>query len=102
MIAKVIKVDPLKESRAEKAFKRVYFILETGKWAMTDIVPEYRNFKRWKAIIDLAERSYEVFVERIILMKPGKVDADSPVEISFKRFEVTKAQGKKIIQESLL
>jgi len=102
MIAKVIKVDPLKESRAEKSFKRVYFILETGKWAMMDIVPEYRNFKRWSSIIDLVERGYEIFVEGIILMQPGKVDADSPVEITFKKFEITKSHEKKIIQESLL
>ena len=102
MKAKIIKIDPLKMSRAEKAYRRVYFTLEDGSWAKTDIVPVYRNFKNWKRLIDLFEAGAVVFIEGIEIRKKGEVDADSPVRYTDQGFEIIKTQGKKVTQESLL
>lgn len=102
MIAKIYKIDPLKVSRSEREFKRIYFILEDGKWAKTDVVPGYMNYKRWAPIIRLFESGYEVFVEGVILRQKEEIDADSPVEISLKKFEIKKTKGVKFVQEQLL
>jgi hypothetical protein len=102
MKAKIIGVDPLKESRAEKSFRRVYFLMEDGKWAKSDIVPAYRNFKIWKPIILLFESGATVFLEGIEMRQPQEVDADSIVRVTPVGFEVRKVQEKKVIQEKLL
>lgn len=45
----IIKIDELKGSRNRgEAFKRVYFKLEDGKWVKMDLVPTFRNYKRWE------------------------------------------------------
>lgn len=102
---KIIKVHPLKISRAEKAFRRIEFISDSGEWLKTDIVPAYRNFKIWKPIIGLFESGASVFLEGIDLRNPGEVDGDSLVRMS-SPFEVMKRtikeEKKKIIQDSLL
>ena len=102
MVAKIIKIDPLKQSRAEKAFRRVYFILEDGSWAKTDIVPVYHNFKTWKPLLSLFDNGAVVFIEGAQLRRQYEVDGDSPVRYTDKRFEVIKSHEEKIIQESLL
>lgn len=102
MKAKIIRIDPLKPSRSEKMFRRVYFLLDNGAWAKTDIVPAYRNFKNWKRLIELFDAGAVVFVDGITLRRPTEVDADSPVRFTDFGFEVAKAEENKIIQETLL
>ena len=105
MKAKIIKIDPLKQSRTEKAFRRIYFMLDDGTWAKTDIVPAYRNFKIWKPIIEMFEKGAEVFLDGIELRNPQEVDGDSVVRLS-SPFQVIKRtvneQKIKVTQESLL
>ena len=49
MTGKIIKIDQLKQSRNQgQTFYRVYFEMISGDWTKTDIVPGFRNFKRWK------------------------------------------------------
>ena len=102
MRAKILKIDPLKSSRAEKQYRRIYFILEDGTWAKSDIVPAYRNFRNWKTIIELVDAGALIFVEGLELRTKTEVDADSPVRITLNKFEITKVQEKKVIQETLL
>jgi hypothetical protein len=90
MKAKIIKIDPLKESRTEKSFRRIYFTLENGKWAKTDVVPSYRNYARWKPIINLYESGAEVFIDGVSLRQEAEVDADSYVSITLDKFEIKK------------
>ena len=102
MKAKITGVDPLKESRTEKSFRRIYFLMEDGSWAKSDIVPAYYNFKIWKPIILLFESGASVFLDGIEMRKPQEVDADSLVRVTQQGFEVKKFHEKKIIQEQLL
>jgi len=102
MKAKIVGIDPLKTSRTEKAYRRIYFTLDDGSWAKSDIVPAYRNFKTWKPLIQLFESGARVFIEGVELRQPGEVNADSPVRYTDIGFEVKKVQGDKIIQDKLL
>ena len=102
MRAKITKIDPLKVSQTEKAFRRIYFQLETGEWAKTDVVAEYRNYKNWKAIIQLVDAGAEVFVEGLVLRRKGEVDADSRVRYTDNKFEIVKTPTGKIKQDTLL
>ena len=105
MKAKIIKIDPLKQSRTEKAFRRIYFMLDDGTWAKTDIVPAYRNFKIWKPIIEMFEKGAEVFLDGINLRNPQEVDGDSVVRLSSPFQVITRTvneQKIKATQESLL
>ena len=102
MKAKIYKIDPLKVSRSERQYRRIYFILENGAWAKTDVVPGYMNYKRWAPIIRMFEDGYEMFVDFVELRIKGEIDADSPVEISVEKFEVKRSKGKKFIQQTLI
>lgn len=51
--ATVTKVHPLKMSRNGNGFIRIEFELEDGRFAKTDVCPDYRNYPRWKRIIEL-------------------------------------------------
>lgn len=102
MKAKIIGIDPLKTSRTEKAYRRIYFLMEDGLWAKTDIVPAYRNFKNWKTIIELVDKKAVIYVDGLKYRSKSEVDADSLVKITLDKFEIRKVQDKKIIQQSLL
>lgn len=62
-----------------KRYTRVTFKMEDGKWAKTDLCPEYRNFRNWTKILKAGEG---IVVEGLTFKKAGEVDADSPVFIS--------------------
>ncbi len=102
MKAKIVKIDPLKTSRAEKSYRRIYFTLEDGSWAKSDIVPAYRNFRIWKPIIQLFEAGAVVFLDGVELRQPNEVDADSLVKITNAGFEIIKVNEQKATQEQLL
>jgi len=51
MKAKIIKILEQKYSRTENVYFRIYLRLETGEFAITDVVPTYRNFKFWQPVM---------------------------------------------------
>lgn len=71
----ISKIHPKKRSIGHHRFDfiRVEFKMEDGSWAKTDLCPDFRNFRRWKPILDAG-----VGVEGMIL-RGQTVDADSPV-----------------------
>lgn len=74
MKATVRKVHPHRMSRNGNSFIRVEFVLEDGKWAETDLCPDYRNFSRWTRIIDAGVGTE---IDNIRFKRPGQVDGDS-------------------------
>jgi len=75
MQATITKIHQPKQSRNGNIFIRVEFKLDTGKWAKTDICPDFRNYKRWEDKLQVGN-----ILEGIRLKSRLAVDADSPVE----------------------
>lgn len=79
MKAKITKIQELTMSKNQDvAYKRLHFQLEDGSHAMTDIVPKYRNYSWWKPVI---EAGVGTWIDNVSLMNPGKVNADSRINI---------------------
>lgn len=79
MKAEITKIDELKASaHYPVAFRRIYFKMEDGSWAVTDVVPSYRNYRYWKPVI---EAGVGTTITNVRLKEKSKVDADSPVKI---------------------
>lgn len=79
MEAIIRKIGNLKSSRNGNVyFRRISFILEDGSWAMTDLISSYRNYARWKPII---EAGIGTKIRGVFEKSKGKIDADSLVEI---------------------
>ena len=74
MIAEVIKIIPFKRSRNEgQIYLRVEFREEkTGKYLKTDLVPGFRNYKRWRKVARVGNHLANLF-----LKDEGTIDADS-------------------------
>lgn len=94
MRGKITKIDTLKSSRnAGQAFLRVYFKVKRGVgdfiWAKTDIVPSFRNYARWKPLLEVGN-----ILDGLILKADNTVDADSRPELVSKA-EVEKVQEDK-------
>ena len=57
MIGTIKKIDSLKQSRNKlQVFYRVYFEMQNistvkKEWAKTDVVPQFRNYPRWKNLL---------------------------------------------------
>ena len=69
----ITKIDPLKKSNNDgEAYRRVYFKLENEKWAETDLVPTFRNWKRWKNLLKVGNR-----IDGLVVMEGDRIDADS-------------------------
>lgn len=79
MRAYVTKVDPLKRSASGVEFIRVYFQMEDGKWAATDVCPAFRNFAWWRPVLRVGPGAV---LGRVLLLREGKVNADSHVEVT--------------------
>jgi hypothetical protein len=81
MKAKLKRIDVPKYSRnGDVCFRRIYFELEDGNWAMTDLIPSFRNYKWWEPII----KSGVGTVIGGVFLKDGyrdKINADSQVFI---------------------
>ncbi len=81
MTAKLKKMDMPKYSRnGNVCFRRLYFELEDGNFAVTDLVPSFRNFKWWEPVI----KSGIGTVIGGVFLKDGykdKINADSQVFI---------------------
>jgi len=50
MVGELLRILPLKRSRNGNSYIRIEFLVD-GKWAKTDICPDYRNYKRWTGIL---------------------------------------------------
>jgi len=79
MKAKILKIeDPKISQNGDVKFYRVKMRLEDGTFAMTDIVPKFKNYAWWKNII---KHGKGYWIEGVKLRSVGKVDADSMVKI---------------------
>lgn len=73
MKGEIIKIDQPKESRnKDVAFRRVYFKMEDGSWAKTDLCSSYRNWARWKDLLVIGNA-----LENLIMKDKDTVNADS-------------------------
>ena len=95
MKARLKNIDPLKVSRNGLIeYRRLYFELENGQWAVTDVVPTYNNYQRWSPII---AAGIGVEIEGVELIGKDKINADSPVKI----YQSTLFEKNELLIESL-
>ena len=108
MKAKIIKIDPLKESRNKgNSYRRVYFqvkdfeidrekavVKTVTKWAKTDLVPKFRNYKKWVPVLKVGN-----ILEGIRMKGESTVDADSNITVLYNQ-EITE-ENQKIIDEKV-
>ena len=94
MRAKITKIDRPKYSRnGDTVFYRVYFELESGAWAHTDLVSTYRNFERWRSIL---KSGVGTKIDGVNLKRGynNKVDADSFIRMIQETLLSTKPVGQ--------
>lgn len=72
----ITKIHPLRESRNKNSYIRIEFELEDGRWAKTDVCPDFRNFARWKGILAVGVGAS---VGGLAIRNKSEVNADSPV-----------------------
>lgn len=78
MTGQIYKIDQLKVSRNKgEVFYRVYFNMKGAMdghyfWAKTDIVPHFRNYSRWKDILQIGN-----IITGLKMRRTDEVDADS-------------------------
>lgn len=100
--ARISLIDEMKSSRNGGAFKRVYFQVKDPIstpekkvyfWAKTDLVPSYRNYKRWSELLKKGN-----VLSNLELKTENTIDADS-----FPKFLGNKDQEPEIapLQKSL-
>jgi len=79
MKGKLKKIDNPRYSRnGDVQYIRLRFTLESGDFAMTDLVSSFRNFARWKPII---ASGIGTVVDGLWLINKSKINADSDVRI---------------------
>lgn len=76
MRATISKIHPIKKSKNGNAFIRIEFKLENGRWAKTDICPDFRNYQRWDNVLRVGND-----LTGIKLKRDNEVDADSFPEL---------------------
>lgn len=67
----ITRIDARKKGNGAE-FKRVYFEMADGGWAKTDLCPSYRNWNRWKELLDVGNE-----LTNLKLKTNSTVDADS-------------------------
>jgi hypothetical protein len=84
LIGEVLKIHPAKKSRNGNTFQRIEFILKDRKktWVKTDVCPDFRNYKKWKPVIEAGVRTR---VDGLSLKDENTVDADSDVVVLQKK-----------------
>lgn len=97
MTGEVLEIHAPKLSRNGNTFIRITFNLSNGKWAKTDVCPNYRNYKRWKPVIEAGKGT---FIRGLIVRGDSEVNADSFPEITTKAIIKTK-DIQKTIRENL-
>lgn len=79
MKAELIKIYAPKHSRdGVYTYQRLGIKLEDGKFAMTDLVKEYRNYARWRPVI---ESGVGTMIDGVMLLADKKINADSVIYI---------------------
>lgn len=53
MNGEITRVDKIKKSSNGNSFIRVYFKVDGKDWYKTDICPDYRNYARWKPLLQV-------------------------------------------------
>ncbi len=75
MIGEIIKILSIKESRNPgDYYLRVEFKLDDGRWAKTDLVPRFRNYRRWKELLRIGN-----IIANMKMLDKQTIDADSRV-----------------------
>jgi hypothetical protein len=95
----VLKILPMKMSRTESVYSRITFTMDNGDWAKTDIVHTYRNYARWKPVIDAGPGTV---VDNLKMRSKSEVDGDSFPKITAKFAEKTKKEIKQIPEQTSL
>lgn len=71
MTGEIIKIDPLKKGSGGK-YIRVHFKMVDGRWAKTDLVINFRNFRRWERLLRVGN-----IIGNLRMKDEKTVDADS-------------------------
>ena len=84
MRGEIVKIDKIQKSRnSGDEFIRVFFKLGGQEWIKMDLVPTFRNFKRWKQLLQIGN-----FIDNLKLKDKKTIDADS-FPILRKRMDLT-------------
>jgi hypothetical protein len=78
MKATITKIDTLKRGNGE-IFQRVYFKTERGEFAVTDLCPNFRNFARWRPLLEIGNELDNLESTRFDSKNLLHIDADSRV-----------------------
>ena len=83
MRCKVIKIQEDISPVTKEVFVWVFFKMDTGKSAKTCLVPKYKNYAKWRPVIDAFNGGKEVRLSNVAWLrgKVGHIDADSPIII---------------------
>lgn len=82
MKAEIRKIDkPKKSFNGSYIYQRVRFKLEDGKFAKTDLCPSFRNYKRWKPLLEMGEGTKIKGVRVKGGVRVMTIDADSDVSL---------------------
>ncbi len=74
MTGEITKIDLPKQSRnPNEVFIRIHFkMFHTGDWARSDLVPTFRNFKRWRPLLKKGN-----ILTDLLMLDENSIDADS-------------------------
>jgi hypothetical protein len=72
MFGEIIKILDPKQSRNGNTYRRVEFKMEDGGWAKTDLCYDYRNWDRWRKVLRVGNKLFNLRMKDSIT-----VDADS-------------------------
>lgn len=97
MTGEILEIHPPKLSRNGNTYIRITFNLSNGKWAKTDVCPNFRNYKRWKPIIEAGKGT---FIRGLIVRNDGEINADSFPEITTKAI-IKRKDVEKTIKDNL-
>ena len=89
MTGEIIEIHSIKKSRNEgENFIRIEFRLDGGSWAKTDLVPHFRNFRRWAKLLKIGN-----ILGNLELKDAMTIDADSfPILIEGEKIEIRKGE----------
>jgi hypothetical protein len=93
MKAIIYKILPPKQSIYGQTYHRIEFTLADGSFAVTDIVEGYRNYNKWRAILDAPEGTE---VKGLIKRKEGLINADCNPQIVWYPKDILTKKSKRV------
>ena len=72
MTGEIIKILPLQKSRNGNTYWRIEFKMDDGSWMKTDLCPDYRNWNRWKKLLKVGNKLFNLKQKDYLT-----IDADS-------------------------